>query len=122
MSTYKENLTALIAAETGALTAERVAQLSEAAQTLAKIGVVPPKPKAAASLVPTDPIVAARARYAELQTQPLPRGATETMRIARANENAALLSTITGRGHEDLEANGGVFSFFQRPTPPDEVA
>lgn len=64
-----------------------------------------------ATTTPKDAKDEARALLAKLDAAPLPPGASQQARLARANERAKLLTVMTGMRVEDLEANGATFLF-----------
>jgi hypothetical protein len=93
MADYRTTLQRLIEAEKS-LTPERAAQLSELARTIAdaKLDLTPvAKQKPAAVISPRQQ---AREAYAALA--PLPAGATGAQKLARAREQARLLTISTG--------------------------
>jgi len=103
MPSFQEALQSLIANSKEALTAERLAAYSAVAEQLAALDVPPPAP---APVVKPDPAVAARAKLAELNATPLPPGATDRQKIARAEEQAAALRVLHPHlaGSDNLEA------------------
>lgn len=101
MADYKTTLQSFIAAEKDP-TPERIVALSELAKHVVATGVdLIPSPKAA-PVARISPRQAAREEYAKLA--PLPRGATDAMKFARAREQAKLLTTITGMRQDPTDA------------------
>jgi len=91
MSTHQEILAELVAKNTSELTPERLTELSATAKTLASLG--PAAPPVTPKSKP-DPKVAARARLAELEANPLPAQARDQQKVERAQERADLYATI----------------------------
>ena len=111
---YKQVLADLLSKAPDDLTDQQLAEISAAARTISKFGgkaeaTTPTRPSA-----PADPVAAARARWNELQQNPLPAGSSDQARQARAIENAKLLRAM---GHQDDDGQGNnVVVFTGRPS------